>query len=68
MSLKGFHVFFIAVCLIFCLALGVWGLAQHRQTGETMPRVLGIASLGLFVVLGAYGAWFLRKLRNFSFI
>ena len=68
MSLKGFHVFFIAVCLIFLIGLGVWGIRDFQATGRRMSIYLGLGSLAATIVLGAYGVWFLRKLRHLSFV
>ncbi|GMU35114.1 MAG: hypothetical protein HS101_01315 [Planctomycetia bacterium] len=68
MSLKGFHVFFIAVCLVFLIVLGVWGIRDFQATGERMSICLGLSSLGATIILGAYGIWFLRKLRHLSFV
>lgn len=68
MSLKGFHVFFIAVCLIFLIGLGFWGIRDFQVTGRRMSVYLGLGSFAATIVLGAYGAWFLRKLRHLSFV
>lgn len=68
MSLKGFHVFFIAVCLVFLLGLGVWGIRDFQATGQRMNLYLGLGSLAATLVLGVYGVWFLRKLRHLSFV
>ena len=68
MSLKGFHVFFIAVCLILSIGLGVWGIREYRSTNEAGSLYLGVGSFVCGVVLSMYGVWFLRKLRHLSYV
>lgn len=68
MSLKGFHVFFVAVCLIFLLGMGVWGIRDFQSTGQRMSMYLGLGAFVATVVLAGYGVWFLRKLRHVSFV
>jgi len=68
MSLKGFHVFFIAVCLLLSLGFGVWGLRDFRESGTASSLYLGLGSFAAAVILGIYGLWFLRKLKKISYV
>jgi DNA-binding transcriptional regulator of glucitol operon len=68
MSLKAFHILFITLALLMCLGLGAWGLRTYQLTHEAMTLYIGVGSLAAGVVMGFYGAWFLKKLRNVSFI
>lgn len=68
MSLKAFHVFFVAVCLVLLLGCGWWGLRDYRTGGDVESLYLGAGSLVAALVLGLYGVWFLRKLRNVSYV
>ena len=68
MSLKGFHVFFVAVCLVFTLAFGVWGVRQWQETGDQRSLYLGLAGFLFGAVLLVYGPWMLKKLKNFSYV
>ncbi len=68
MSLKGFHVFFISVCLIFSVGLGIWALRAYRSTGQADSLYLGVGAFFCGAVLAVYGVWFLRKLRHLSFV
>ena len=61
MSLKAFHVFFVAVSTLLVLGLGAWSLV-HGFTG------LGVGSFVAAAVLVWYGLWFLRKLKNVSYL
>lgn len=68
MSLKGVHIFFIAVCLLLTLGCGVWGVRDYRENGAVLSLYLGIGSFVGGGLLGVYGVWFLKKLRGVSFI
>ena len=57
MSLKWFHIVFIALSVILSVWFGVWGLFNEQI-------VLGIASLGASVGLVVYGSHFMDKLRK----
>jgi hypothetical protein len=68
MSLKAFHVFFVVVSTLCALGFGGWALADYARTGKGSVLALGV--LG-FLAAGAliwYGFWFLRKLKNVSFL
>ena len=54
LTLKSFHLFFIAISIVLTAGVGVWGLLNHYQ-------VLGAFSLLLGVVLVAYGPYFAAK-------
>ncbi len=68
MSLKGFHVFFIAVALILTLGFGVWEIRDYADAGKPGSLYLGVGSFAVAVLLAVYGAWFLRKLRGVSYV
>ena len=57
MSLKWFHVVFIALSVALSLWFGIWGLF-NRQVA------LGIVSLGVSAGLVLYGNYFLGKARK----
>jgi hypothetical protein len=68
MSLKAFHVFFIAVSTL--LAAGfTFCAAQRYLAGESglyllMAVVGGLCTVGLPV----YGVWFLKKMKGVGFV
>ena len=68
MSLKSFHIAFIAVSSLLCFGVAGWGIWNYMALGE----VWALAFAGLSVVSGAglilYGIRFLRKLRHVSFL
>ncbi len=68
MSLKAFHVFFVAVCLVFAIGTGFWGIRDFRESGMNQSLYLGIGAFAFCALLGVYAVWFLKKLRHFSYI
>ena len=68
MSLKAFHVFFVVVSTLLALGFGAWSVNDYSRTGQGGTLAMGIAG---FVAAGAlvwYGFWFLRKLKNVSYL
>jgi hypothetical protein len=57
LSLKSFHLFFIALSIILTSALGVWGLFNHYV-------LLGLISLGMSILLVLYEAYFASKAQR----
>ncbi len=69
MSLKAFHIVFVVISIMMCLVVGVWGLFMAASAGHgAMMQWLGYAGFAGAVLLGVYGAWFLRKLKRFSYV
>ncbi|HEY3242155.1 MAG TPA: hypothetical protein VGM03_02295 [Phycisphaerae bacterium] len=69
MSLKAFHVVFILASLLLTVAFGVWCIREYRDGSGGNPLLFAAGmSFGLTVVLLVYGVWFLRKLRNVSYL
>jgi len=61
MSLKAFHLIFVALLTGLCFGCAVWAF----QGGSAGWGVTGIAA-GIFVIV--YGIYFLRKLKNVSYL
>jgi hypothetical protein len=68
MSLKAFHVFFVVVSTLLALGFGVWSVADYSRTGQGGTLAMGIAGFVGAGVLVWYGFWFLRKLKNVSYL
>jgi len=68
MSLKAFHIFFIIVSTLTSLGFGLWAVQDFRQTGTMGTLLMGIGSFVLGLALIVYSNWFLRKLKNVSFL
>ena len=54
LSLRSFHMFFIALAIVLLSGFGMWGLLNHYI-------VLGALSLGIGALLVAYGGYFMGK-------
>ena len=66
MSLRIFHVVFIAVSVVLSLFVAVWSVRHYEETGSASSLVLG----AIFVVAGGllveYGRRFFGKLKELS--
>jgi FlaG/FlaF family flagellin (archaellin) len=64
MSLRAFHLLFIALSVVLAAFFAAWATGQYRaehQIGYAAAAVLGLVSAG---ALAVYGAAFQRKTRN----
>ena len=69
MSLKTFHVVFITAASALCFGFGLWMLRDyHSFDGTTSELWMGIVSLVAGVGLLVYEGFFLKKLKNVSFL
>ncbi len=68
MSLKALHIVFVAAATLLAAIFGAWAMQQYRGgagTGYLMTTVVAfVAAISLIV----YGRWFLRKLKNVSYL
>ena len=60
MSLKSFHVFFIALSILLTAGCAVWAFANGVSGGRFRPRVSPVASVALLI----YGMAFLKKAKR----
>ncbi|MGO8837097.1 MAG: hypothetical protein ACLQAH_03635 [Limisphaerales bacterium] len=69
MSLKTFHIIFITVSSALALGCGVWLLISGFSADGTKKDVFfGISSLIGAGALIFYGRYFLKKLKNISYL
>jgi hypothetical protein len=66
MSLKGFHIVFLIVSVLFSFGLALWGVMDFRRSDSAQSLAIGITGLVMAALLIPYGVWFLRKLKNVS--
>jgi hypothetical protein len=64
MSLRAFHLLFIALSVILTAFFAAWAAGQYQVAHEVSYVVAGVASLASGVGLAIYGAAFQRKTRN----
>jgi hypothetical protein len=67
-SLKAFHLFFVIVSTLCALGFGAWAIGEYLRTGSTGVLILGVLGFVAAAALVWYGLWFLRKLKNVSFL
>ena len=64
MSLKAFHIFFIAVSIILAFGFGIWSVYFHLATPNMSYLILGISSFVVGGGLVVYGMRVMQKLRR----
>jgi len=67
-SLKAFHVFFVALSVLCALLFGAWSVVDYQRTGRGGILALGVLAFAAAAALVWYGLWFLRKLKNVSYL
>lgn len=68
MSLKAFHVVFVAASVLLMTFLSAWNFRNYRESGAGADLVWSAAAGLAIVVLLVYGRFFLRKLKNISYL
>ncbi len=68
MSLKAFHVFFVAASVLFCLGLSGWGALSWKADHEPLGMGLAVGGVTAAVALLVYGRWMLKKLAKESYL
>ena len=58
MSLKAFHIFFIAAASTLAVGNGVWALLQHK------PIAWAVGSFACSALLDLYLVWFIKKSKE----
>jgi hypothetical protein len=66
MSLRAFHLFFIALSVVLAAFFAAWAIGQYQAVRETGYAITGAASLLVAVGLAVYGMRFQRKTRTLS--
>jgi len=64
MSLKAFHIVFIALSVVLAFGFGIWLINAFAATGDSLQVAGGIISLVAGAGLIVYGLRFLRKLKH----
>lgn len=64
MSLKAFHLFFIAVSILLGMFVGGWGVRQYLMSDSVGSLAVGALFFVSAFVLLAYGLKFIRKVEE----
>ncbi len=64
MSLKAFHIFFIAVSMLLGMFVGGWGVRQYLINDSVGSLALGVFFFISAFVLLAYGLKFIRMVED----
>ncbi|HYO11960.1 MAG TPA: hypothetical protein VE685_02050 [Thermoanaerobaculia bacterium] len=64
LSLRSFHLFFIAVSVLLAVWVGAWGVQSWMDTRSLGDLALGALFFALGFVLVLYGLRVRRKLRD----
>ena len=69
MSLKAFHLVFIVASILLAIGFGVWSFLNYASPqGSTSDLVVGIVSGVIALGLVGYEIYFLKKLKNVSYL
>ncbi|MGP8198128.1 MAG: hypothetical protein ACLQU4_01335 [Limisphaerales bacterium] len=68
MSLKAFHIVFVAASILLTFFMGGWLLHDYLATRETAELVVGVLSVLAGFGLIWYGKSVLRKLKHISYL
>ena len=64
MSLKAFHLFFIALSIVLAAFTAAWAVGQYREVHQASYVVACVAAVLTGLGLAWYGAAFQRKARR----
>jgi hypothetical protein len=69
MSLKAFHVVFITASCALAFGCGVWELKNYFSAeGRILDLIFAVAAIGAGVGLIFYERYFLKKLKDVSYL
>lgn len=68
MSLKAFHIIFVLLSTLLSVGFALWAVLQYLHVHSLGFLAVAAGSIAFAVMLVCYGFWFLRKLKNVSFL
>jgi hypothetical protein len=68
MSLKAFHIFFIALSVVMAFGFAAWLIDGYTKSNNMVLLLGGISSILAGAGLILYGVSFLRKLKHVSYL
>ena len=64
MSLKVFHILFIAVSTALMVTFAAWALREYLHSRDRGDLTLGVIAIAAGLTLIIYGRWFLKKIQK----
>lgn len=68
MSLKAFHIVFVVMSILLSTGFCLWAIRQYLDAGSSGYLAVAVGALVFAATLFWYGVWFLRKLKDVSFL
>ncbi len=68
MSLKAFHFLFVAISILLCGFVAIWGITQWRENGSWGSLAYGAGAIVAGAALVVYGRYVMNKLRGMSYL
>ena len=68
MSLKAVHIVFVTAAVLLAAVFGTWALRQFQGGAGAGYLMTAIVAFAGAVLLGVYGRWFLKKLKDVSYL
>ena len=68
MSLKALHVVFVVVSTLLAAGFGIWAFGQYQSGAGTGYLLTAGGSVVVAASLVVYGRWFLKKLKDVSYL
>ena len=64
MSIKSFHIFFVVICSVFFLLIGIYNLNKYLILKDLSLLIYSSGSIVGTIALLVYGRKFLKKIKN----
>jgi ABC-type uncharacterized transport system permease subunit len=68
MSLKAFHIVFVTASVLLAFGFAAWAFLNYADTRRIADLATGVGSVFSGVGLLVYGRYFLKKLKNISYL
>jgi NO-binding membrane sensor protein with MHYT domain len=68
MSLKAFHIVFVAASVLLAFGFAAWGFVNFADDKNALNLLWGGIGIGTGVGLLFYGRFVLRKLKDFPYL
>ena len=66
MSLKAFHLLFVAITTMLCIFLAIWGAYFAPLSVEPFAQKISFAGIAGAILMPIYGIYFFGKIKSLS--